>query len=88
VRSYEDSVRIEGAAMASRGIQLPPFYTGEGQRPPVAEAMLPESIYGTGAPLAAAMPAAPRPGMTTTLPGAATSVVMVGGAGYRPTAGG
>jgi lipoprotein-anchoring transpeptidase ErfK/SrfK len=56
VRSYEDSVRIEGAAMASRGIQLPPFYTGEGQRPPVAEAMLPDSSYGTGAPLAAAMP--------------------------------
>lgn len=83
VRSYEESVRIEGAAMANRGTQLPAFYTGEGQRPPVPEAMLPESMYGTGAPLAAAMPAAaPQPGMVTTLPGAASSVVMVGGAGY------
>jgi hypothetical protein len=45
VRSYEESVRLEGQAMANRGIELPPFFTGEGQRPPVPEAMLPESQY-------------------------------------------
>ena len=48
VRSYEESVRLEGQAMANRGIELPPFYTGEGQRPPVPEAMLPERMYGGG----------------------------------------
>ena len=45
VRTYAESVRLEGRAMASRGIELPPFFTGEGQRPPVPEAMLPESQY-------------------------------------------
>jgi hypothetical protein len=45
VRTYAESVRLEGQAMASRGIELPPFFTGEGQRPPVPEAMLPESQY-------------------------------------------
>jgi hypothetical protein len=46
VRSYEESVRIEGPLMATRGVQLPPFYTGEGQRPPVPQAMVPEQYYG------------------------------------------
>jgi hypothetical protein len=26
IRSYEDSVRIEGEVMANRGVELPPFY--------------------------------------------------------------
>lgn len=71
VRSYEESVRIEGPAMANRGIQLPPFYTGEGQRPPVPEAMLPESMYGGGM----AALEAPRQADVA-------SVEMVGGAGF------
>jgi lipoprotein-anchoring transpeptidase ErfK/SrfK len=48
VRSYEESVRIEGPALANRGIELPAFYissddleNGRGsQRPPVPEAMI------------------------------------------------
>jgi hypothetical protein len=31
--------------MAKRGIELPPFQSGEGQRPPVPEAMVPERYY-------------------------------------------
>ncbi|MBP1806095.1 L,D-transpeptidase [Rubellimicrobium aerolatum] len=49
IRSYEDSVRIEGPLMAERGVQLPPFYRGEGQRPPVPQAMVPEDYYGNPA---------------------------------------
>jgi hypothetical protein len=26
IRSYEESVRIEGEALANRGVELPPFY--------------------------------------------------------------
>jgi lipoprotein-anchoring transpeptidase ErfK/SrfK len=48
VRTYQDSVRIEGPALANRGIELPAFYissddleNGRGsQRPPVPEAMI------------------------------------------------
>ncbi len=46
IRSYEESVRIEGPLMANRGVELPPFYTGEGQRPPVPQAMVPDRYYG------------------------------------------
>ena len=49
VRSFEESGRIEGLLMASRGVQLPAFYTGEGQRPPVPQAMVPEEYYGNPA---------------------------------------
>ena len=49
IRSREDSVRIEGPLMATRGVQLPPFYSGEGQRPPVPQAMVPEEYYGNPA---------------------------------------
>lgn len=50
IRSYEDSVRIEGEALANRGIQLPAYYASResiedgtaGQRPPVPEAMINE----------------------------------------------
>ena len=57
IRTYEDSVRIEGPAMANRGIQLPPFYIspdelysgGGAQRPPVPQAMIPEEYYGNPA---------------------------------------
>jgi lipoprotein-anchoring transpeptidase ErfK/SrfK len=54
IRTYEDSVRIEGAAVANRGIELPPFYTSReelndgiaDQRPPVPEAMInPDGTY-------------------------------------------
>ena len=48
-RSREESERIEGPLMADRGVQLPPFYTGEGQRPPVPQAMVPEQYYGNPA---------------------------------------
>ncbi|TNC74913.1 L,D-transpeptidase [Rubellimicrobium roseum] len=47
IRSREDSLRIEGPLMVERGVQLPPFYTGEGQRPPVPQAMVPEAYYGS-----------------------------------------
>ncbi len=30
VRTYEDSVRIEGPALANRGIQLPAYISSEG----------------------------------------------------------
>ncbi len=50
VRSYEESVRIEGPLMATRGIQLPPVYADvSGQRPPVEQAMVPEQYYGNPA---------------------------------------
>lgn len=49
IRSREESERIEGPLMASRGVQLPAFYTGEGQRPPVPQAMVPEEYYGNPA---------------------------------------
>jgi lipoprotein-anchoring transpeptidase ErfK/SrfK len=49
VRSLDESIRIEGPLMASRGVQLPPFYTGEGQRPAVPQAMVPEEYYGNPA---------------------------------------
>jgi lipoprotein-anchoring transpeptidase ErfK/SrfK len=49
VRSREESIRIEGPLMAGRGIQLPAFYSGEGQRPPVPQAMVPEEFYGNPA---------------------------------------
>lgn len=49
VRSYGESVRIEGPLMATRGVQLPPVYSGEGQRPPVPQAMVPEEYYGNPA---------------------------------------
>ena len=49
IRSSDESVRIEGPLMASRGVQLPPFFTGEGQRPPVPQAMVPEEYYGNPA---------------------------------------
>lgn len=50
IRSYEDSVRIEGEAVANRGIELPAYYASResihdgtaGQRPPVPEAMINE----------------------------------------------
>lgn len=50
IRSYDDSVRIEGEALANRGIELPPYYASResiedgtaGQRPPVPEAMINE----------------------------------------------
>lgn len=59
IRSYEDSVRIEGEVLANRGAELPPLYLSPDQivdgtttqRPPVPEAMLPESAAGQ--PLAA-----------------------------------
>ena len=35
--------------MVNRGVQLPPFYTGEGQRPAVSQAMVPEEYYGNPA---------------------------------------
>jgi lipoprotein-anchoring transpeptidase ErfK/SrfK len=49
IRSYEDSVRIEGP-LAGRGIELPPYYVdpdelfngAAGQRPPVPQAMMNE----------------------------------------------
>ena len=46
IRSRAESERIEGPLMARRGVQLPPFYTGEGQRAPVPQAMVPEEYYG------------------------------------------
>lgn len=49
VRSLDESIRLEGPLMASRGMQLPPFYSGEGQRPPVPQAMVPEQYYGNPA---------------------------------------
>jgi len=49
VRSYDESVRIEGPLMATRGVQLPPFYNGEGQRPAVPQAMVPEVYFGNPA---------------------------------------
>jgi lipoprotein-anchoring transpeptidase ErfK/SrfK len=50
IRSYEESVRIEGPLMAERGVQLPPYYLSEGgQRPPVPQAMVPERFYGNPA---------------------------------------
>lgn len=50
IRSFEDSVRIEGEAVANRGIELPAYYASResiedgtaGQRPPVLEAMINE----------------------------------------------
>lgn len=56
IRSYEDSVRLEGPFLANRGIELPPFYIppearaagGNQQRPPVPEAMI--SADGTYSP--------------------------------------
>ena len=48
VRSLEESLRIEGPLMATRGIQLPAFY-GDSQRPPVPQAMVPEEFYGNPA---------------------------------------
>ena len=84
IRSFDDSVRIEGPEIANRGIELPPFiltpedlasHAGE-QRPPVPEAMIEAAprmpllpVQGTDA----ALPA-PRPG---------ASVVMVG-TGFAP----
>ncbi len=57
IRTYEDSVRIEGPLMARRGIELPPFqispeelYDGVStQRPPIPQAMVPEEYYGNPA---------------------------------------
>lgn len=49
VRTYEESLRIEGPLMANRGVELPPFFTGEGQRAPVPQAMVPEEYYGNPA---------------------------------------
>jgi lipoprotein-anchoring transpeptidase ErfK/SrfK len=49
IRSRAESERIEGPLMVNRGIQLPPFYEGEGQRPPVPQAMVPEQYYGNPA---------------------------------------
>ncbi len=49
IRSYDESVRIEGPLMANRGVQLPPFYSGEGQRAAVPQAMVPEEYYGNPA---------------------------------------
>jgi lipoprotein-anchoring transpeptidase ErfK/SrfK len=46
VRSFGESVRIEGPLMANRGVELPAFQPGGAQRPPVPEAMLPERLYG------------------------------------------
>lgn len=48
IRSYEDSVRLEGQALANRGVELPPFIISpsellagaSGQRPPVPAAMI------------------------------------------------
>lgn len=54
IRSYDESVRLEGPALANRGIQLSPFYIdpddrargGNQQRPPVPEAMIsPDGTY-------------------------------------------
>lgn len=74
IRSYEDSVRIEGEALANRGAELPPVYLSpeqledgtSTQRPPVPDAMVPDSAAGQ--------------------PLAAGSVEMVG-AGYAPVQG-
>jgi lipoprotein-anchoring transpeptidase ErfK/SrfK len=54
VRSYEDSLRIEGPLMVERGVRLPAYTIspdelyggGGGQRPPVDQAMVPEGYYG------------------------------------------
>lgn len=48
IRSKADSIRIEGEALANRGIELPPYFASReaiedgtaGQRPPVPEAMM------------------------------------------------
>lgn len=61
IRSYDDSVRLEGLALANRGIELPPFYVdpddpvvgGDAQRPPVPEAMI--SADGTYSPAVLAL---------------------------------
>jgi len=52
IRTLDESIRIEGPALANRGIQLPPFYSDEydtsdnPQRPPVPEAMInPDGTY-------------------------------------------
>lgn len=92
VRTYEESVRIEGPLMASRGIQLPAFFTGEGQRPPVPQAMVPEEYYGRPAAQAGV---AYRPDATdvyaadgTRIGAAPTAgVQMTGGAGFEPAQG-
>jgi lipoprotein-anchoring transpeptidase ErfK/SrfK len=63
VRSYTDSVRIEGELMANRGIELPPVYASAAefdigtarQRPPVPQAMIPERYFGDPAAQAAAL---------------------------------
>lgn len=61
IRSYEDSVRIEGEAVANRGVQLPAYYASResiedgtaDQRPPVPQAMINED--GTYPPAVLAM---------------------------------
>lgn len=90
IRTYEDSVAIEGEAMANRGVELPPYTINEqdlyaglgGQRPPVPEAMLPDTLIGQPlAPLAVAPGEAGLPVMAP--PGAVPGVEMVG-AGFAP----
>ena len=98
IRSYEESVRIEGPLMASRGVQLPPYYrdgdgASDGQRPPVPQAMVPDQYFGDpgGQGGVAYVPdASDLYGAAGDLPGApapsAAGVEMVG-AGYEATAG-
>jgi lipoprotein-anchoring transpeptidase ErfK/SrfK len=92
VRSYDESVRIEGPLMASRGVQLPAFYSGEGQRPPVSQAMVPEEYYGNpgGQAGVAYVPDETdvyRSDGTMIGASAAAGVEMTGGAGFAPAQG-
>jgi lipoprotein-anchoring transpeptidase ErfK/SrfK len=95
IRSFDESVRTEGPLMASRGVELPPFYTGEGQRPPVPQAMVPEEYYGNPAAQAGVSYIPDETDIygedgPLALPGAEVGVVldggvtMVGGAGFEP----
>jgi lipoprotein-anchoring transpeptidase ErfK/SrfK len=89
IRSREESERIEGPLMVSRGVQLPPFYTGEGQRPPVPQAMVPEQYYGNPAAQVGVdyIPdATDYYGEQGPLMGSAGGVEMIG-AGFEPAQG-
>ncbi len=87
IRSYEESVRIEGPLMASRGVQLPAFY-GDSQRPPVPQAMVPEEYYGNPAAQAGVAYIADETDLYSAdgplLPPGDAGAEMVGGAGFEP----
>jgi lipoprotein-anchoring transpeptidase ErfK/SrfK len=86
VRSLGESERIEGPLMARRGVQLPAFYTGEGQRPPVPQAMVPEEYYGNPAAQGGVSYIADETDIySAVLPG--QGMEMRGGAGYATAAG-